>query len=59
MLAQLLDGRMPPARRGGLWILAVLVVLSGAFTAMIESGRGSLALLCRASRLLRRSSPSC
>ena len=37
MLAQLLDGRLPqPAGSPSLWALAVLVVLCGAFTAMLD-----------------------
>ena len=37
MLAQLLDGRLPGRLSGGtLWLLAILVVLSGAFTAMLD-----------------------
>ena len=37
MVAQLLDGRLPPpAGSGLLWILAILVVLCGAFTAMLD-----------------------
>ena len=37
MLAQLLDSRLPrPAGAQSLWILAVLVVLCGAFTAMLD-----------------------
>ena len=37
MLAQLLDGRLPgPASSLSLWVLAVLVVLCGAFTAMLD-----------------------
>ena len=37
MLAQLLDGRLPgPASSLSLWALAVLVVLCGAFTAMLD-----------------------
>jgi adenylate cyclase len=37
MLAQLLDSRLPqPVGSGSLWVLAVLVVLCGAFTAMLD-----------------------
>ena len=37
MLAQMLDGRLPgPAGPAALWALAVLVVLCGAFTAMLD-----------------------
>jgi adenylate cyclase len=37
MLAQLLDRRLPsPAGSGSLWALAILVVLCGAFTAMLD-----------------------
>lgn len=37
MIAQLLDGRLPrPAGSMSLWALAVLVVLCGAFTAMLD-----------------------
>ena len=37
MLAQLLDGRLPGRiGSGALWALAILVVLSGAFTAMLD-----------------------
>ncbi|MCW3798582.1 adenylate/guanylate cyclase domain-containing protein [Sphingomonas sp. BN140010] len=37
MLAQLLDTRMPtPTGASGLWLLAFLVVLAGAFTAMLD-----------------------
>ena len=37
MVAQLLDGRVPPpAGSGLLWSLAILVVLCGAFTAMLD-----------------------
>ncbi|HEU0310746.1 MAG TPA: adenylate/guanylate cyclase domain-containing protein [Sphingomicrobium sp.] len=37
MVAQLLDGRLPrPAGSTSLWTLAVLVVLCGAFTAMLD-----------------------
>ena len=37
MIAQLLDGRLPnPASSLSLWALAVLVVLCGAFTAMLD-----------------------
>jgi len=37
MLAQLLDGRLPrPAGALSLWALAILVVLCGAFTAMLD-----------------------
>ena len=37
MVAQLLDGRLPgPAGSTSLWVLAILVVLCGAFTAMLD-----------------------
>jgi adenylate cyclase len=46
MLAQLLDGRAPrPAGPVGLWALALLVVLCGAFTAMLDVRPWVLALV--------------
>lgn len=46
MVAQLLDGRLPGAIGGGaLWLLALLVVLSGTFTAMLDVRPSRLALV--------------
>jgi adenylate cyclase len=46
MLTQLLDGRLPGRVNPiGLWIVAVFVVLAGAFTSMIDTRPGVLTLL--------------
>ena len=58
MLAQALDGRMPQrVGSAGLWILAIFVVLAGAFTSMVEVRPLTLSLLIGGQFLLFMGAP--
>ena len=58
MLAQALDGRLPERVGGvGLWILAIFVVLAGAFTSMVEVRPSTLSMLIGGQFILFASAP--